>query len=760
MRVLQVVHGYPPAEAGGAELLTNWLSAWLAGAGHRVAVVARSADGARRDGEVSYEEAEGVEVARIVSNCLGLPFREHYSSTQFDSELEAHIRCFDPDVVHVQHTAGLTGRVIEIAVEQGYPVTLALHDAYYLCARVHLVDASGENCPGPDGGRRCVPCLEHWPGADPAHRFGYFRRLLSYPQMILAPSEWLAEAYRRGFPEIASKLVVEPPGIPLFEPVAAERPKRPLRLVAFGSLIPEKGFHLIAEALRSLAPGSATCRVFGVEVERAAQYAGELRSLAGDDFAVMPPVAHGEIPKVLGEADAVVIPSVCGESFSFVAREAFRAGVPIIAARSGALVEALADGRYGLLFAAGNPCALADAIRELEDPERFRRAAQSAGPVRGIGEYAEALLESWQRLIRPRSAFFSYAEYEGRLRREEQMRERLRPYVRFFKGCGRVADLAAGGGIFLEMLKEEGVSGVGVDRSPDAVRRMRERGLEAIEADAVDYVTQLRDCDGVFVSHLLEHLTFVQLERLIAGIASILPPSGIAAFILPNPESIRMHLFGFWRDPEHVRFYHPDLVDAVCAHYRLARIFSSGDEKPFHVGAPLIDIPEAGNRGGEITESLRDSGAYVRDEPPSFLGPPADGGDSEAPASLRSRSFARRAASRAFSELCSALRLVQASSLNRLSSEVDRRLALLCYELDRSAREGEERDFTLFQATSRAVGKTLDFMRERDQQLSMAVKAFNEHMALLAEALNRMWCWIDDTGLVYQKAGRLRLRAH
>lgn len=760
MRVLQVAHGYPPAEAGGAELLTGWLSTWLADAGHRAAVVARGADASRREGEVFYEEAQGVEIARIVSNCVDLPFREHYSSLRFDSQLRAHLRCFDPDVVHVQHTAGLSGRVIEIARQEGYPITLALHDAYYVCARVHLVDAWGENCPGPDEGRRCLSCLENWPGADPAHRLSYFRGLLARPHAIFAPSEWLAEIYRRIFPEISSKLVVEPPGIPLFDPIPAQRPRRPLRLVAFGSLIPEKGFHLIAEALALLPPGSARCRVFGPRVERAVSYAETLEDRRSRDFEVAGAVAHEEIPRVLAESDAVVIPSICGESFSFVAREAFRAGVPVVAARSGALVEALADGEHGILFEPGSPAALAQAIRELEDPDRFRRLLETPGPVRGIGEYAEALLGLWQGFVRARAPFFSYAEYENRLRQEEEMRERLSPYVRFFKGCRKVADLAAGGGVFLQMLREEGIHGVGIDRSADAVERMRERGFEAIQADAVDHVSELRDCDGVFVSHLLEHLPFAELERLIAQISYILPEAGIAAFIVPNPESIRMHLFGFWRDPEHVRFYHPDLIDAVCAHYRLAKIFSSCDQTPFHVGSPRIDIAGELGAARAIMEGLRQPKAYVRDEPPSFLGPPESAEGGKASLRWRSHSLARRAASRAFSELCTALRIVQVGSLNRLEEEVEKRIEFLRYELDRSAREEEERDFALFDAVCKAVERTLELLREREEHWAAAVSAFNQHLALLAEALNRIWCWIDDAGLVYQKAGSLRVKTY
>jgi hypothetical protein len=41
-------------------------------------------------------------------------------------------------------------------------------------------------------------------------------------------------------------------------------------------------------------------------------------------------------------------------------------------------------------------------------------------------------------------------------------------------------------------------------------------------------------------------------------------PGGTVVLVFPDPESIRSQLLGFWRDPEHVRFYHPDLIELMA----------------------------------------------------------------------------------------------------------------------------------------------------------------------------------------------------
>ncbi len=58
--------------------------------------------------------------------------------------------------------------------------------------------------------------------------------------------------------------------------------------------------------------------------------------------------------------------------------------------------------------------------------------------------------------------------------------------------------------------------------------------------------------------------------------------------VFPNPGSIRLHLFGFWRDPEHVRFYNGNLIALVCQHYGLKLEHSSEEEEPNRLEVPRL----------------------------------------------------------------------------------------------------------------------------------------------------------------------------
>jgi O-antigen chain-terminating methyltransferase len=194
---------------------------------------------------------------------------------------------------------------------------------------------------------------------------------------------------------------------------------------------------------------------------------------------------------------------------------------------------------------------------------------------------------------------FRYSDYESRLVDREYIRMLQKPRVRFFRGCRKVLDIACGSGIFLELLKEEGIEGIGVDRDEGVVQKAQSRGLKVIQEDIFHFLKNDKESyDGIFCSHFLEHLDFERVKELIKLISERLEREGVFVIVTPNPASIRLHLFGFWRDPEHVRFYTGNLLQAVCEHYQFRVVSSNEEEAPNRLETPRIDpLPIPRSRG-------------------------------------------------------------------------------------------------------------------------------------------------------------------
>jgi len=141
------------------------------------------------------------------------------------------------------------------------------------------------------------------------------------------------------------------------------------------------------------------------------------------------------------------------------------------------------------------------------------------------------------------------------------LRERYASYAQQFTPGTTVVDIGCGRGEFLELLRDRGIEGIGVDPDAGMVEDVEAKGLRAVQADGLSYLREhLLSCDGVFMAHVAEHLRSEDLASLIGAAAQTLKPGGRLTLVTPNPQNLLMQLHDFWIDLQHVRFYSPHTV--------------------------------------------------------------------------------------------------------------------------------------------------------------------------------------------------------
>ncbi len=208
-------------------------------------------------------------------------------------------------------------------------------------------------------------------------------------------------------------------------------------------------------------------------------------------------------------------------------------------------------------------------------------------------EDLDAVLEEWCASdAGPPEEAFDYSLYEFMLRDQPLLMRMQAADAELFSGCRQVLDVGCGAGLFLQLLAEAGIPASGVERNAVIAEYGRGMGLDITTADALDFLEGEARFDGIYCSHFVEHLPIAGVERLLQGIARALLPGGVVVLVFPDPESIRSQLLGFWRDPEHVRFYHPELVETLALLFGLELEWSSYDAQPHQVG-PFALEPEA-----------------------------------------------------------------------------------------------------------------------------------------------------------------------
>ncbi|MFQ6058237.1 MAG: class I SAM-dependent methyltransferase [Anaerolineae bacterium] len=144
----------------------------------------------------------------------------------------------------------------------------------------------------------------------------------------------------------------------------------------------------------------------------------------------------------------------------------------------------------------------------------------------------------------------------------EGQRQIQRFYLPFFQRCRRVVDLGCGEGDFVAMLVEQGIAAIGVDRDPESCAGARSRGLDVICQDVFTYLEGLpqESIDGIFSAHLVEHLHYEEVLRLLRLAHRALKPGGCIVLTTPNVCGLFAHLEMFYLHFGHVSFYHPRLL--------------------------------------------------------------------------------------------------------------------------------------------------------------------------------------------------------
>jgi glycosyltransferase involved in cell wall biosynthesis len=162
-----------------------------------------------------------------------------------------------------------------------------------------------------------------------------------------------------------------------------------------GRLVGEKGVDLLIDAVEPL---EVQVLVVGAGPERE-RLERRVASWPPDRAVFTGAISHEAVPDHLAALDVLVLPSrtTAGwmEQFGHVLVEAMAAGVPVVAAASGAIPEVVDDA--GLLFPEGDAAALRARVAELLGDGDLRRALAARGRARVARCYTHEAIAAAQR---------------------------------------------------------------------------------------------------------------------------------------------------------------------------------------------------------------------------------------------------------------------------------------------------------------------------------------------------------------------------
>lgn len=407
---------YPPYNFGGDGIGIQRLARGLVRAGHRVTVI-HDADAytalAPGPPPPAGTEPDGLEVIPLRSGWGALsPLLTQQTGYPVVNgrrirRLLAERQC---DVV-VYHNISLVGGPALLGYGDGIKVYMA-HEHWLVCPTHVLWRHGRERCTG----RQCLRCQLHYRRPPQWWRWtGLLERHLRHVDSFVAMSEFSRGKHREfGFPR-------EMEVLPYFLPEAAEAPgpstesphDRPYFLFV-GRLERIKGVQDLLPAFAG--EGEADLVIagdgeFGAELRAAASGMPRVRFLGR--------VGGTELASWYRHAVALLVPSLCFETFGIILLEAWRQSTPVIARRLGPFPELVEQAGGGELFE--TEADLRTAMARLVADPSWRDALAAAG--------REAVEQYWsEQAVVP--GFLDVVRRAAERRQDARVLDALTPGVR------------------------------------------------------------------------------------------------------------------------------------------------------------------------------------------------------------------------------------------------------------------------------------------------------------------------------------------
>ncbi len=429
MKILKVIHGYPPAYNAGSEVYSQTLCNELAKS-HEVHVFTREENPFLIDYNLR-SEPDDLE-PRITKHLVNLPLlrqRYRYRHEQVDSAFDLLLQRFKPDIVHVGHLNHLSTSLLEIAKARAIPIVFTLHDYWLLCPRGQFIQRNSpepwQSCDGQEDRKCAERCyagyfsgatleeeadVQYWTDWV-SRRQSHLKTIINLVDVFIAPSQYLLERFKKELNLSSSQLIFLDYGFDLSRLKDRERQKEDGFVFGYiGTHTPQKGIHLLLKAFEKVR-GKCILRIWGrsrTEVTPALQQiASDLPSYVQERIEWLPEYANNQIvSEVFNHVDVIVVPSIWVENSPLVIHEAQQAGVPVITANEGGMKEYVKHEVNGLLFNFREEDSLAEQMQRLmENPDltkklgKHRYIDSTTGDIPNIKDHIQQMEKTYLGLL-------------------------------------------------------------------------------------------------------------------------------------------------------------------------------------------------------------------------------------------------------------------------------------------------------------------------------------------------------------------------
>lgn len=411
MKILHVIHRFPPYYMAGSEVYTYNLCKELA-LSNDVWVFTRIEDPYLSHYQVEHNSFDGMNILRVNKPSRDYTFRSKYIDKHVQRIFEGYLKRIQPEIVHLDHLSHLSTTIVDVIKDHNLPIVFTLHDYWMICARGQLIRNNMHLCEEPKA-ENCARCFASYflSNNDAILEMKEWENQLSdirdQVDVYIAPSRFLQKMYvKMGVPKEKIMYLDYGFNVKAFEYFEKKTSKR-IRFGFLGRIIPVKGVDILIDAFNDINAKNAELNIYG-EIDPSTKYLE--RKVQNSHIHFRGPYKNWNIADVLAEIDVLVVPSIWYENSPLVIHEAFLAKIPVIASDLGGMAELVQHGKNGLLF---RPRDVNDLRSKMEtfinEPELIKKLSPDPTQVRTIQDDAASIMSIYKQLLNLKTLRAIYA---------------------------------------------------------------------------------------------------------------------------------------------------------------------------------------------------------------------------------------------------------------------------------------------------------------------------------------------------------------
>lgn len=433
MKILKVIHGYPPLYNAGSEVYSQTLCQNLADR-HEVQVFTREENLLKPEYAYRTElDASDPRILLHIVNSCRSRLQERYRHNEIDDRFGKVLDSFQPDVVHIGHLNHLSTSLVFEAKKRQVPMVFTLHDYWVMCPRGQFIQRNSkipsELCEGQSNkkcAKECYSC--RYSGSDIDlekdrafqedwidRRMNHIREVVDSIDCFIAPSRYLMDRFIQDFGLPNDKTIFLDYGFDCRRLSGRERVKgEPLTFGYIGTHIQSKGIQDLIHAFGNCL-GEARLRIWGRERDETKNLQTKIKTFPPAVQSRISWMGEYENPRIVqdvfNQVDMIIVPSIWVENSPLVIHEALQTGVPVLTADAGGMREFVAHEVNGLLFKHRDAEDLKEKMqRVIDNPSILHTLSQKrylqseTGDVVSIGEHITAIEEVYRKLLRGKNS--------------------------------------------------------------------------------------------------------------------------------------------------------------------------------------------------------------------------------------------------------------------------------------------------------------------------------------------------------------------